>query len=108
MKVTIDTKEDTQEDIRRVLHILTDILHRKGTLQRESLSEGQTDTTNLMSMFNAPPGDPLHAEGAGNSGTAPSDAGTAPDFSSFLNLAGRKEEIKAGRDNSDNPEVEFY
>ena len=77
MKVTIDTKEDSVEDIRKVLHILTNILQQKGG---EMLSNAETgspvDTSNLMSMF--------------DDNTAKPVPDTPPDFGSFLSLTGNK------------------
>jgi hypothetical protein len=53
MKLTIDTQQDSYEDIRKVLQILTQILERKGSAGFSGRGEaGETmDTTNLMSMF---------------------------------------------------------
>lgn len=79
MKVTIDTKEDTHEDIRKVLHILTEILERKGITPAANV-----DTSSMMSMFND----------AAESQTTPEKSGSAPDFSSFLNLTKKQEEDK--------------
>ena len=81
MKITIDTKEDSFEDIKKVLNILTSILERK------DLSAPPVDTTDLMTMFS-------------NSDQPKEDK--APDFSSFLNLANKKEEKK------DIPKIEFF
>ncbi|MEK6950688.1 MAG: hypothetical protein AABX13_03105 [Nanoarchaeota archaeon] len=55
MKLTIDTQQDSYEDIRKVLQILTSILGRKGNAslgERGEAGEETIDTTNLMSMFN--------------------------------------------------------
>lgn len=49
MKLTIDTKEDSVEDIRKVMHLLSEILARKGG---GAVAE-TVDTTNLMSMFDS-------------------------------------------------------
>ncbi|MDP3639854.1 MAG: hypothetical protein Q8R53_01485 [Nanoarchaeota archaeon] len=87
MKVTIDTKEDTHEDIRKVLHLLAGILEKK----EEKSSSLPVDTTNLMGMF-----------GDGSSLTAQKDD-KAPDFGSFLSLTKGKEEKK------DQPvKIEFF
>ncbi len=72
MKVTIDTKEDTHEDIKKVLHLLTEILERKGS-QSTSSTSSPVNTAPLMSMFDAP--------------AETQQTEKAPDFSSFLNLA---------------------
>jgi hypothetical protein len=79
MKVTIDTKEDSHEDIQKVLHILTNMLHKK-----ENVAE-PVDTTNMMTMFKSPE---KKVEDV-----APSQE-TAPNFNSFLNLVSKKEEKK--------------
>lgn len=70
MKITIDTQVDTYEDVQKVVHILTQILERKG----ETVSRGESvDTTNLMGMFG--------------------DGGTSPDLGNFLT----KQEKRAER-----------
>ena len=70
MKVTIDTKEDSHEDIKKILHILTNILQQKGqassvnSFEINSIntssatntnsaidSSASVDTTNMMNMF---------------------------------------------------------
>ncbi len=69
MKVTIDTKEDSQEDIRKILQILAHLLQPKEPGQPAE----PVDTTSLMGMFGAP-------------STGKESPDTAPNFSSFLNL----------------------
>ncbi len=91
MKLTIDTQQDSYEDIKKVLHILTSIIQQKeGNVQSNYGSTQNTDTTNLMSMFD-------------NTSSTPSSAEKAPDFSSFLNLTKKPEEIRKER-----PTIEFY
>jgi len=77
MKVTIDTKEDTHEDIRKVLHLLVGILEKK----EEKSSASSVDTTNLMGMF-------------GDDSSPAQKDDKAPDFGSFLSLTKGKEEKK--------------
>ena len=91
MKLTIDTQQDSYEDIKKVLHILTSIIQQKeGNIQTNFNSPGNTDTTNLMSMFD-------------DTAVSKSVPDTPPNFSSFLNLTKKPEEIKKER-----PEIEFY
>ncbi|MBI2665165.1 hypothetical protein HYX12_00920, partial [Candidatus Woesearchaeota archaeon] len=78
MKITIDTQQDTYEDIKKVLHILTNILDRKGSPETVQENTG-VDTTNMMNMFS-------------DGSATPKD--TPPDFSSFLNLAKQQEKKK--------------
>lgn len=98
MKVTIDTQQDSYEDIHKVYQILANILQRKGnnisnlSSIHESASETPVDTTNLMNMFDSP--------------TSSSDKNIpekAPDFSSFLNLAKETSTKKEER-----AEIEYY
>lgn len=84
MKLSIDTKEDSFEDIRKVLQILTSILEKK-----DSSASPAADTTNLMGMFSDE-----------QKGTVETK-GTAPNFSSFLNLASKSEK-------KDQPQLEYY
>ena len=101
MKITIDTKEDTHEDIKKVLHILTNIMERKNHsgdinsnyTDRTSAST-QADTSNLMSMFNS-------ESGIENNQTTTSEK-IAPEFNSFMNLV-EKEEDKIKK-----PQIEFF
>lgn len=87
MKVTIDTKEDSYEDMAKILHILTNILEKKGTAAGEPV-----DTTNLMGMF---------------SGSSPAEKkevpDKAPDFGSFLNLTNKGDEKK-----EEKLEIEYF
>ena len=79
MKVTIDTQSDSIDDIKKLLHILTDVLERKG--QGAVTASNNVDSSNLMSMFSEEPT-------LQSSKDVPN---TPPDFSSFLNLTKRKE-----------------
>lgn len=82
MKITIDTKEDSHEDIQKVLHILTNIIQNKeSSTTQHNFPEPQPDTTNLMSMF----ANPEPQKEVPN---------TPPDFGAFLNLANKEEEKK--------------
>ncbi|MBT4805534.1 hypothetical protein HON71_05165 [Candidatus Woesearchaeota archaeon] len=99
MKLTIDTKHDTHDDIRKVLHILTHILEKKEgsvdldseRLNSASSNSEPSDTGNLMSMF-ANPGEKKEPE-----------TDTAPDFSGFMNLVNKKEE-----DENEEPKLQFF
>lgn len=93
MKVTIDTQQDSYEDIHKVYQILANILQRKGNNASDynSSAPEPADTTNLMSMFDSPGPSPEK-----------NNPEKAPDFSSFLNLTKptEKKEEKA--------EIEYY
>ncbi len=79
MKLTIDTQTDTYEDIKKVLHILTNIIEKNGSSSSTTTSAASsTDTTNMMSMFSDDSSIPSAAQ--------KEIPDTAPDFSSFLNL----------------------
>ena len=85
MKITIDTKEDSHEDIRKVLHLLAGILEKK----EEHISGSPVDTAPLMSMFGEPSSSANQRE-------------KAPDFGSFLSLTKNKAE------KSEQPRIEFF
>ncbi|HLD40492.1 MAG TPA: hypothetical protein VJB13_05125 [Candidatus Nanoarchaeia archaeon] len=94
MKLTIDTQVDTHEDIRKVLQILTSILEKKDSSLSSvssSTSSPSADTTDLMSMFSE------------QKGTVETK-GSAPDFSSFLNLTSQKKESN----DDEEGKIEFY
>lgn len=97
MKITIDTKEDTHEDIKKVIYLLHNLIGSSsgGDIYSNSGSASPpVDTTNVMSMF----GDaPAPNTGASNS---------APNFNSFLNLVEQKKE--ASKKYLDEPKVELY
>jgi len=97
MKITIDTKEDSPEEIRKAITFLHSLSNSGGGAYIPAPSEPQ-DTTNLMSMF-------------GDDSTAPTPASpatsdTAPNFGSFLNLVDQKKETS--KKYLDEPKIEFY
>ncbi|MBI2662618.1 hypothetical protein HYX11_04125 [Candidatus Woesearchaeota archaeon] len=91
MKLTIDTKEDSYDDIRKVLQILTHIIQNKDSSYNPTTAP---DTTNMMNMF----GD--------NEPSPNQDNDRAPDFGSFLNLAKNSSSSTPKRE--DNPKIEFF
>ena len=105
MKITIDTKHDTHDDIRKVLHILTHILENKetglsssyaqesnATLETSSSSASEpADSSNLMSMF-------------ANPGENQENSETPPDFSNFMNLVDKKDDDGEKKE----PKLEFF
>jgi len=122
MKITIDTKEDSHEDIRKVLQLLSSITANHSISANHSIPvQENTDTTSMMGMFadTSTTGNStfnnnstfnsssaLNSNAIHNS-TMQSSAGiipdTAPDFSSFLNLVNKGEKK---RDNI--PKIEFF
>ncbi len=76
MKITIDTKEDSQEEIRHAIRLLSHLLEGQGASALIKTAE-PVDTANLMNMFS-------ESETRGEAKREIPD--TPPDFSSFLNL----------------------
>lgn len=108
MKLTIDTQQDSYEDIQKVLHILTGILERKGSSRvsngmsngfSNSTNTAPADTSSMMSMF----GNDDTSAVSSSSSSRLDVGGTAPDFSSFLNLA--KQQVP---ERKDLPKIEIY
>lgn len=96
MKITIDTQTDTYDDIKKVLHILTNILEQKGLSGNNGLgnnfeNSGETNGANLMSMFDAP---------TNPAGEKPN---TPPNFGSFINLVDNGK-----RENRNLPGIQVY
>ncbi len=93
MRITIDTQHDTYEDIHKVLSILTNIIEKKNSSWNglSNNSSNNSDTANLMNMFDS---------GSGSKNVAD----TPPDFSKFLNLMEKKEEVR--KENV--PGIEFF
>jgi len=87
MKITIDTKEDSHEDIRKVMRILADITTNSSY---SNAPQENVDTSSMMNMFDS------------SAPAKSSGEGTAPDFSSFLNLTNPQKEKKA-----EIPKIEF-
>lgn len=90
MRITIDTKHDSHDDILKVMEILRHLV------KKEEKTEA-VDTTNLMGMF-SDNGSAVTPE------TKNKIPDTPPDFTSFLNLAQQKKDNK--RD--DGPKIEFF
>ena len=82
MRITIDTKEDSHEDIKKVLSILHHLVESKQAVQGAPVSDEQT--TSMMSMFDSAPAQTEEIPQANND--------SAPDFSSFLNLTNKEED----------------
>ncbi len=100
MKITIDTQHDTHEDIKKVLHILSNILEKKDFIvpsstyqENVSTTNNETSPTGFMSMF----GDSSIEE-------KKEIPDTAPDFSSFLNIANKKEDDQK----EEKPRLQFF
>lgn len=94
MKVTIDTKEDSVEDIKKVIHILTHLIERKcGTINLTSNVSSETNektSAGFMNMF-------------GDDSKEKEIPDSAPGFSNLLNLAEKKEEGK-----EEKPKVQLF
>ncbi|MFA6462234.1 MAG: hypothetical protein WCV90_08285 [Candidatus Woesearchaeota archaeon] len=93
MKITIDTKEDSPEEIRKAITFLHSLSNSGGGAYIPEANTPAADTTNLMSMFGDAPSTPAASE-------------TAPNFGSFLNLVDQKKE--ASKRYLDEPKLEFY
>ena len=92
MKLTIDTKEDSYDDIKKVLQILTHIIQNKDSSYNPSSSP---DTTNMMNMF-------------GDDDSSPSqDNDRAPNFGSFLNLTKNSSSTSTSK-REESPKIEFF
>lgn len=87
MKITIDTKEDSHEDIIKIVNVLKVILGEHPTNSASSV-----DSSAMMSMFADP--------AAGKTEKEIPD--TPPDFSSFLNLT------KPKKENDEECKIEFF
>ena len=113
MKITIDTKEDSHEDIRKVMEILGHFTGRRdGNVSNHSTpNAAPEDNSGFMNMFgdSSAPAESVPTAQSGYSSESSTTAvpaanqGTAPDFSAFLNLAQQPEEKK-----DDKPSVEFF
>ncbi|MFH0700973.1 MAG: hypothetical protein V2A62_00890 [Candidatus Woesearchaeota archaeon] len=102
MKITIDTKEDSPEEIRKAITFLHSLSNSGGGAYVPSSDSPPADTTNLMSMF----GD-ASAVSSSTPNPIASD-GTAPAFGSFLNLVDANKKKEASRKYLDEPRVELY
>ncbi len=82
MKITIDTKEDSHEDIQKVLHLLASLKNNESGYSPTASTA--TDSIPMMGMFDAPEMKEV--------------PDTPPNFNAFLNL---------GRGDKD-PKVELF
>ena len=123
MKVTIDTKEDSHDDIKKILYILTNILQQKGNQHVSSNRnysassnlnnisdvnlnsvDASVDTTNMMNMFENSSSNETNQESSvpmtmfNSNESVPEKA---PDFTSFLNLTNKEEK-------KNNPKIEYF
>jgi hypothetical protein len=107
MRITIDTKEDSHDDIRKVLNILHHLVESKSgfnvseTINSEhamvqSVPANDEQTASMMGMFESAP-----TQYKAANEEIPEKA---PDFSSFLNLA-KSIERKEPEDES---KIEFF
>ena len=106
MRLTIDTKHDSHEEIKHAIQILSHILEKKGY---STPSEASPEATaNMMSMFDPPSSGTTQESSTpmtmfGNTEPRKEVPDTGPDFTSFLNLANQnKEEPK------EDPKVEYF
>ncbi|MBI4980927.1 hypothetical protein HZC30_05215 [Candidatus Woesearchaeota archaeon] len=84
MKITIDTKEDNHEDIKKVIALLNGMIGNSSGIYSNQPTATPADSTNLMSMFGDEPAPKATPD-------------TAPNFGSFLNLVdGKKKEEPKG------------
>ena len=102
MKITIDTKEDSPEEIRKAITFLHSLSNSGGGAYIPDSNAPPADTTNLMSMF----GDATPGSSASTTPAASGD--TAPGFGSFLNLVDANKKKDASRKYLDEPRVELY
>ena len=117
MKITIDTKEDSHEDMKHVLEMLTNLLRKN--------SSEPVHTIDMMSMFDAPAAKEAPAMPMSMFNTPVKESGdsqlfsmsqhkqsferkevpnTPPDFTAFLNLT--KENQDNNKDHE--PQVEYF
>lgn len=100
MKITIDTKSDSKEEIRRAVELLNNLLGTRSTQPRNLFDDNPSSSVgNPLSMFD-------------NSNSSPppsnSSSSTPNAFNSmFNNEPESKEELKEDDDDSV-PEIEFY
>jgi hypothetical protein len=98
MKVTIDTKEDSHADIKKVLAILSHMINQKeessiSNFNNDTVKEKKNvDTTNMMSMFGS------------TKESVKEVADTPPDFSSLMDLTNVSNEKK----DDDKAKIEFF
>jgi len=105
MKITIDTKQDSHEEIKTVMRILNHALGSKNTISGYSNPEPKSEpanTGNLMSMFANT--EPVEKKVEASTAIPREIPDTAPDFSSFLNLTKTAQEKR----DDDEPKIELF
>ncbi len=89
MKITIDTKHDSHDEMQHAIDILTNIIRKQ---QRQVPAAAPVESPGMMNMFAEPSPEPVEAK-----------PDTAPDFTSFLNLAKNAQQEKDA-----DPKVELF
>jgi hypothetical protein len=95
MKLTIDTQHDTIEDIKKVIQVLTEVIHGKHQVTSRG-QEQAIDTTTMMGMFADKPIDRPEEKRT---------EGTPINFQGFMDLVNKK---KDDTSNDDQPRVVSY
>ena len=94
MKITIDTKHDSHDEIKKVLQILHHIVEERGVDKPSAVSSEPVNTTNMMNMFDTPTQNAAPVEEKKDLGA---------NFSSFLHLAHKKRD-----QGPDEQKIEFF
>lgn len=108
MKITIDTKEDSHEEILKALNLVLQILQKSnslldsphGSFFPEASNPSNHDTMNIMNMFNEQ-NEPLSAAKVKER----NQENNVPEISSFLSLINNKEEQNKKKEET---QVEYY
>ncbi len=103
MIITIDTKADSPSDIRKAIAFLQLHVEDSGSSYVPTTAASTPmDTTTMMGMFDDTP----PASNSPSASAQRTSDGSAPDFSSFLNLT--KKERSASNVPALKPQIEFY
>jgi hypothetical protein len=108
MKITIDTKEDSHEDIQKVMQILRHVVQNNNS--KEIVAPIQSvepvDTTNMMNMFEAEVNKQMESDQKQINEPIMQEQESAPDFTSLLKLSEEKKE--ENNEDNDNCGIQFF
>jgi len=95
MQITIDTKKDSHDDIKKVIQMLSHLIGGSIHINVPTETTPEPDTSNLMGMFSDPQPSP----------SEPQEEATPPDFSGFMNLVNKSE---GKEEDPDEPKLQFF
>ncbi|MFH1682310.1 MAG: hypothetical protein ABIA37_00790 [Candidatus Woesearchaeota archaeon] len=97
MKITIDTKEDSKEEIKKAIQLLSSLVKEEVVVNQDVFSSDQETNNSFANMFGGE--EPVPEK------TVEPDQGTPINFSGFMDLVNKKNRKE---DDEDFPQITSY